>query len=122
MRVAISAEDDCGLASLVNPHFGRCPYFVFVDVNGQFVSRVEVLRNPCYGQHQPGEVPAFIHEQGADVMLTGGMGSRAVAYFREYGIEPVTGARGNVQQALADYLSGKLRGAGPCAESVEHGH
>ncbi|MGQ9556131.1 MAG: NifB/NifX family molybdenum-iron cluster-binding protein [Anaerolineae bacterium] len=122
MRVAISADENSGLASTVNPHFGRCPFFVFVDLNGRVVTNVEVRPNPYYGQHQPGQVPAFIRAQGADVMLTGGMGARAVAFFQECGIEPITGADGTVGEALSDYLSGRLRGAGACSESIEHGH
>jgi len=122
MRVAISADENSGLASRVNPHFGRCPFFVFVDLNGRVVTNVEVRPNPYYGQHQPGEVPAFIRAQGANVMLTGGMGARAVAFFQECGIEPITGAFGTAQQALSAYLNGELTGAGACRESLEHGH
>ena len=33
MRIAISVEDDNGLDSVISHHFGRCPYFVLVDVD-----------------------------------------------------------------------------------------
>jgi predicted Fe-Mo cluster-binding NifX family protein len=122
MRIAVSADDAQGLESRISAHFGRCPYYVLVDVEEQGIQRVEAIHNPYFGQHQPGQVPALIREQGADVMLTGGMGGRAVAFFQEYGIEPVTGAAGSVGQAVAAYLSGELKGAPPCSESVEHGH
>ncbi len=122
MRIAISADNDWGLESVVSPHFGRCPYFVLADLEGQEVKGVQTIANPFYGNHQPGQVPAFIHQQGANVMLTGGMGARAVAFFQQYGIEPVTGACGTVRTALEQYLRGELRGAAPCAESVRHGH
>lgn len=122
MRIAISADDERGLESVVSPHFGRCPYFVLVDLEGSQVKAVTAVPNPHYGNHQPGQVPAFIHRQGAEVMLTGGMGGRAVAFFWQYGIEPVTGAYGTVRNALEQYLSGRLQGAAPCAESVAHGH
>jgi len=55
-------------------------------------------------------------------MLSGGMGGRAVTFFRQYGIEPVTGAAGTVGQSIAKYLSGALTGTAPCDESVDHGH
>lgn len=122
MRIAVSADDGRGLESVVSPHFGRCPWFVLVDVEGQEVRDVRAIANPFYGDHQPGQVPGFVHAQGADVMLTGGMGGRAIAFFQEYGIEPVTGAYGTVRTALEQYLGGALRGAAPCAESVAHGH
>nr|HID14077.1 dinitrogenase iron-molybdenum cofactor biosynthesis protein [Anaerolineae bacterium] len=122
MRVAVSADDDRGLGSVVSPHFGRCPYFVLVDLEGREVKAVSAVPNPYYAVHQPGQVPGFIHSQGADVMLTGGMGGRAIAFFQRYGIQAVTGAYGTVRYALEQYLGGELRGAEPCHESIEHGH
>ncbi len=67
-------------------------------------------------------VPGFIHSLGANVMLTGGMGGRAIMFFQEYGIEGVTGAHGTVRQSVTHYLGGQLKGAAPCKESQEHGH
>ena len=122
MRVAISADDPNGLDSVVSPHFGRCPYYVLVDVEGQEVKAVQVVDNPYYGQHAPGAVPGFIHSQGVNVMLTGGMGRRAIGFFEQYGIEAVTGASGTVRHALKCYLDGQLQGAQPCHESIEHDH
>jgi predicted Fe-Mo cluster-binding NifX family protein len=122
MRIAISAESKNGLESFVSPHFGRCPCYILVDVEGQEVKAVTAIDNPYYGNHAPGQVPAFIHSQGADVMLAGGMGGRAVGFFQQYNIEPVTGASGSVRQALQSYLAGELHGIEPCAGSHDHYH
>ena len=122
MRIAISADDNRGLDSVVSPHFGRCPYYVFVEVDGHEVKQVDAVENPYYGYHQPGQVPGFIERQGANVMLAGGMGRRAIALFQQCGIEAVTGATGSVRRALEQYLGGALQGAAPCRESVAHDH
>lgn len=122
MRVVVSADDSNGLNSVVNPHFGRCPYYVLVDLDGREVRGVNVVENPYYEHHKPGQVPSFIQGQGANVMLAGGMGRRAIDLFQRYGIEAVTGASGRVQHALERYLGGALQGAEPCDESVAHGH
>jgi predicted Fe-Mo cluster-binding NifX family protein len=122
MRIAISADDRNGLDSVVSPHFGRCPHYIFVDVEGREVKAVHAVENPYYGQHSPGVVPGFIHSQGANVMLTGGMGRRAIAFFEQLGIEAVSGASGTVRRTLELYLGGQLRGVQPCRESIEHGH
>ena len=122
MRIAVSADDNRGLDSVVGPHFGRCPYYVFVDVDGCNVENVQVIDSPFFGQHQPGQVPGFIQQHGADVMLTGGMGHRAIGFFQQMGIEPVTGAFGSVRRALEQYLGGELQGAAPCKESTQHAH
>ena len=122
MRIAVSADDAQGIDSVVSPHFGRCPYFILVDVEDREVTEISAIENPFYGSHQPGQVPGFIREQGAEVMLTGGMGARAVSFFRQFGIEPVTGASATVRISLEQYLGGDLRGAEACKTSQEHGH
>ena len=122
MRIAISADNRNGLDSVVSPHFGRCPHYILVDVEGHEVKTVNVVDNPYYGQHSPGMVPDFIHSQDVDVMLTGGMGRRAIAFFEQLGVEAVSGASGTVRRALELYLGGQLRGVQPCRESIEHAH
>lgn len=122
MRIAVSTDTDQGLEAPVSPHFGRCPYYTLVDVEGQTITSVKTVPNPYYPDHVPGVVPEFIHMQGANVMLTGGMGQRAVAFFEQFGIQPVTGAGGTVREAVGQFLKGQLTGAAPCGESVAHAH
>ncbi|MEE9513510.1 MAG: NifB/NifX family molybdenum-iron cluster-binding protein [Anaerolineales bacterium] len=122
MRIAISAETNDGLSSLVAQHFGRCPYFALVNVEGAEVKTIQLIENPFFAGHEVGQVPEFIHEQKAEVMLSGGMGGRAIQFFDGYGIAVATGAAGTVSAALEAYFAGRLSGAAPCAESIEHGH
>ena len=122
MRIAVSADNNNGIESYVSPHFGRCPYFVLVDLDGPDVIAVNVIDNPHYGNHQPGQVPAFINSHNVEVMLTGGMGRRAIMFFEQFGIQAATGAAGTIRQALDRYFSGALLGAAPCRESIEHAH
>jgi len=122
MRIAVSAENDRGLDSPVSMHFGHAAYFILADVESRQITRVSAVANPFHGNHMPGQLPAFIHSQGAQVMLAGGMGQRAVEFFREQGIEIATGASGTVRQSLERYLDGGLHGAQPCADSGhQHG-
>lgn len=121
MRIAISAETNNGLESVVSHHFGRCPYFVLVNVEDQEVQDVQVIDNPYYEHHQPGMVPGFIHSQGAEVMISGGMGRRAIDFFEQFGIQTATGGSGTVSVALESYLNGDLTGAEPCRDGGRHG-
>ncbi len=120
MRIAVPAEGDGGITSTVSHHFGRCPFFVLVEVEEGTIGAVEKVDNPFFGSHAPGQVPGFLHEQNADLVLTGGMGQRALAFFAQYGIEICSGATGTVQEAVTAWLDGRLRGFEPCAESVRH--
>ena len=122
MRIAISAETNEGLKSQVAHHFGRCPFFALVEVEDNQIQSVNVIDNPFFAGHQPGQVPGFINEQNADVMLSGGMGGRAIQFFNQFDIKPATGASGTVEDAVICYLEGELKGASSCAESEAHGH
>jgi len=122
MKIAISTEEKNGLDSPISHHFGRCPYYVLVDMEGVSIATVTSIENPYFQQHKPGMVPEFIKNQGVDVMISGGMGRRAIDFFDQFGIQVATGAVGNVRMTLELYMDGKLQGATPCRESVEHGH
>ena len=115
MRIVIAAEDDRGLDGAVSMHFGRCPYYVLAEVAGGRLREHEVKENPLFGNHQPGGAPRYISELGANVILAGGMGPRAVEMFDGFGIDVATGVSGRVGDALRAYLQGDLKGIVPCA-------
>jgi len=117
LKIALASEEDKSLESTLAHHFGRCPYYVFVEVENGEIKNVKTKENPYFNSHAPGVVPEFIAKQGAKVIIAGGMGPRAIDWFRRLGVQPVTGASGRVKNVLNDYLAGKLSGAAPC----EHG-
>lgn len=120
MRIAVASDDGNGLDALISQHFGRCPYYTLVEVEAGEVKEVSVVDNPFYGSHgEPGQVPGFIHNEGAQVIIAGGMGSRAIGFFNQFGIETVTGASGQVRDALNSYSGGQFSGSEPCNEARE---
>ncbi len=122
MRIAISTEENQGLASKVAQHFGRCPFYVLIDVEEDEINTVSSIANPHFQSHAPGMVPNFINDQQVNVMISGGMGGRAIQFFQQFGIEVATGAAGTAQDALSAYLNGELSGGSSCKESEAHGH
>ncbi len=120
MRIAVPADSKNGLKSPVSQHFGRCPVFILLDVEEGRVTTVEEVDNPYYGRHEPGQVPAFIKEQGADVILVGGMGRRALAYFEQSGVKAVRGLGWTVEEALQGFIGGRLEDIEPCGKSMHH--
>lgn len=115
MRISVASEDQQGLDAQVGMHFGRCPFFTFVNVEGHEIQQVEVVANPFYTTHQPGQVPGFIHQQGGQMMIAGGMGGRAVSFFEQFGIQAFTGSMGTVKEAVELALGGELDVAAGCA-------
>lgn len=103
MKIAISTDDD-----FVSPHFGRCPLFTIVDIEDGKVVKREAVENPG---HQPGNIPQFLHQQGAECIICGGMGARAQGFFDELGIKTVVGVSGKISEAIEKLLKGTLEGA-----------
>ncbi len=116
--IAIASLDDKGLEGEVSGHFGRCPFYTLALTREGFASDAKVVPNPHYASHVPGQMPKFIKSLGADVILAGGMGPRAIRMFEDFGIEVVTGTMGTVGKVLDVYLAGKLTGIVPC----QHDH
>ncbi len=107
MRIAIPSEDDRGLESAVSQHFGRTAYYTFVDVEDKQVKDVRVERVPFEG-HAPGDLPEFVKKHGGNMVVAFGMGSRAVEFFRDMGIEVVLGASGRVGDVVTALIKQNL--------------
>jgi predicted Fe-Mo cluster-binding NifX family protein len=112
--IAVASEDQRGMQGRVSGHFGRCPSFTLVLVDGNQILSHRVEQNPHSNDHQPGAVPQFIKSLAVDVIIAGGMGLRAVQLFNLSGIDVATGAAGDVQSVIQDYLCGQLSGVVPC--------
>ncbi len=113
-KIALACEDNQGMNGQVSQHFGRCPYYLLIEVEGSEIKKTDAVDNPYYDNHIPGMVPKFINEQGVNVMIAGGMGPRAIDLFSDLGIEVVTGAVGNTENVLKAYLKGEISGVEPC--------
>jgi len=114
-RIAFACEEKNGLQSEMSMHFGRCPYFMMVDVDGKEVKNVQAVENPYFNGHVPGAVPQFINTQKVKVMIAGGMGPKAIDMFHGFGIEVATGVAGKLENVLKAYLDGKVSGTTACS-------
>jgi len=119
--IALPVESDDGLDSEVCQHFGHAAGFALVKVEAGRVLSCRIVSNPMAEQHQPGMLPGFIRSTGANVLLAGGMGPRAVDLLHGFGIEVATGAAGRVGDAVSAWLGGRLAGISPCDHSHDHG-
>ncbi len=110
MRIAIPLDND-----RVNMHFGHCAAFALYDVDDaakKTLSKSTVDAPP----HEPGLLPRWLHERGADVIIAGGMGPRAQELFAQNGIQVIVGAPPEpADDVVAAFLNGSLKaGANVC--------
>jgi len=110
IKIAVPVTNG-GLSS----HFGHCEQFVLYDVgsDGTTIDQEQRVTPP---PHEPGTFPRWLHEQGATVIIAGGMGSRAQSLFDQNGIRVVVGApSGEPELLVRDFLEGRLTtGANIC--------
>jgi predicted Fe-Mo cluster-binding NifX family protein len=108
MKIAIPLAD-----GKLTAHFGHCQEFALVDVEGSEITKKETLVPP---PHEPGVLPSWLHRLGADVIIAGGMGGRALSLFEQNGIKVVTGASAATPEELVrSYLDDTLEtGANVC--------
>ena len=102
MRIAISTD-----SGYVSAHFGRCPEFTIVEIQGNKVINKEVIPNPG---HTTGFLPKFLSEKGVSYVIAGGAGFRAQQFFNEFRIKLITGVQGEVDDVINRLLKGELKG------------
>ena len=87
-------------------HFGHCERMTLVDVEDGKIVGAEELTPP---EHQPGVFPGWVAQQGATLVIAGGMGTRARELFAEHGVEVVVGAPPlSPEEAVLRHLRGTL--------------
>ncbi|MFH1652553.1 MAG: NifB/NifX family molybdenum-iron cluster-binding protein [Pseudomonadota bacterium] len=104
MKIAIPLAD--GKLSM---HFGHCEEFALIEVDEHQKNILgrEILTDP---PHQPGLLPEWLAERGANVIIAGGMGSRAQGLFAEKNIKVVVGVTDSDPTAIVEhYLNDKLK-------------
>ena len=112
MKIAIASD-----GKYVSGHFGHCEGSTMYEVEDNQVKGKEFVENPG---HKPGFLPVFLNEIGVKVVISGGMGAGAIDIFNEKNIDVITGAKGNVVEAVTKFLAGDLISTGSVCHNHEH--
>ncbi len=112
MKIAVAA-----MGKTVAGHFGHCENFIFFDTADNKITAENSVANPG---HRPGFLPNFLADNGAEVIIAGGMGGGAVDIFNERGVEVIVGAQGDARNAVEAYLRGELKSTGSICHEHQH--
>jgi predicted Fe-Mo cluster-binding NifX family protein len=104
MKIAVSATGP-SLDAAVDPRFGRCPYFLFVETEDL---RFEAVKNGnvTLGGGAGIQSAQLVAEKGVECVLTGNCGPNAYRTLEAAGIQVVIGCSGTARQAVESYQSG----------------
>jgi predicted Fe-Mo cluster-binding NifX family protein len=107
MIVCVTSKGD-NLDAQLDPRFGRCHYFIFVDTN---TLAYEVIGNPNIDSTggagiQSGQLMA---DKKVEAVITGNIGPNAFQALNAAGINVMTGASGTIRDAIQAYEKGSLK-------------
>lgn len=106
MKAAVSASGKT-LDSQVDPRFGRCAYFVFVDPDSlefeAFTSESAMASGGASIQ-----AAQFVATRGAEVVITGHLGPNAMTTLKAADIKIYMATTGSVREAVEAYKKNGL--------------
>lgn len=101
-------------------HFGHCREFALVNVEENEIKNKEILVPP---PHEPGVLPKWLSELGANVIIAGGIGHMAVSLFEKAGIKVVAGAPvADPETLVTSYLNNTLTSGENLCSGGHEGH
>lgn len=107
MKIAISSTGT-GLDDNIAEVFGRCPHFIFAEIENKKVKKIEVVNNANAGQTTGAGITSakLVAQKGARAVIAKNIGPRALAVLEQFNIE-IFEAEGNINSAIRNYINKK---------------
>jgi predicted Fe-Mo cluster-binding NifX family protein len=108
MKIAISSTGE-GLESQVDARFGRCPYYVIVEIENKKIKNHKNVPNPAMTQGGGAGITAaqVVGNEKVDAVITVNMGPRSFGVLNQLGIDIYQGS-GKIADAVQQFIDGKL--------------
>ena len=110
MKIAVTYDN-----GEVFQHFGRTENFKVYEIEDNKVISSEVISSNGVGH-------GALADRNVKALICGGIGGGAINALTEAGIEVCSGASGDTDKAVEDYLNGKLIDAGQTCDHHGEGH
>jgi predicted Fe-Mo cluster-binding NifX family protein len=107
MKIAISSTGK-EMDSQIDPRFGRCSYFIFIDPETMEFEASENEGGMASGGAGP-QAAQLISQKGATVLITGNLGPNAASALSASGIKVYLVPGGTVKEVIESYKSGALK-------------
>ena len=110
MKIAISSSGEA-LDSLVDPRFGRCPFFMIAEVENKKIKNSKAIKNTAMLQGGGAGITAaqIIGNEKVEVVIAISFGPRAFGVLSELDIEMYQGIQGTVEENIQQLIDGKLK-------------
>ena len=106
MKVVISATGR-DLESTVDERFGRCRYFIIVETDDMSYETVDNV-NADLSTSAGIQAASYVANTGAEAVITGNCGPKAMQVFAETNIRIILGQQGTIKDVLQKFKDGAL--------------
>lgn len=119
MRVCVTATAP-QLDAEVDPRFGRCRFFLFVDPE---TMEFEAVENPNVQAAGGAGIQSaqLVANRGVQAVITGNVGPNAFSVLQAAGVRVITGASGTVRRVVEEYRAGRARATPGPTVGAHHG-
>lgn len=119
MKIVITSTDG-DIEAQFSPRFGRCAYFILVDIDTLVW---EAFRNSAADASGGAGTQAaqYIANQGAQAVISGHFGPKAYEALQVAGIQMFSAGAGKVQDLVDEFSAGRLEQVTTPGESGNHG-
>jgi predicted Fe-Mo cluster-binding NifX family protein len=109
MKIAISSTGK-DLESNIDARFGRCNYFLIVEIEDKKIKNFKAIENTGKDQMGGAGITAgeIVAKQKVDVVITVSLGPRAFSVFEQFGIKAYQG-EGKIKEVVQNFINGKLK-------------
>ena len=119
VKIVIPAEDETG--ETLSAHFGRAPYFAWYVVEDGQIKEDGVAKNTSDHFGGVGAPPETINSLGGEIVISLGMGMKAIQMFQKLGIAVLKGVGINSLENVKAFIRGGMEELTEgCLEG--HGH
>lgn len=105
-RVVIPVTDDNG--EVLHDHFGRAPFYAWFDIDDEELIETGVVPNDSEHFGGTGYPPERIKDLGGDVVITLGMGMRAIRKFQDADVAVLRSETREVEESLVKFINEEL--------------
>jgi predicted Fe-Mo cluster-binding NifX family protein len=107
MKIAVTAKTN-NLESEIDPRFGRCSYFLIIDIDTMSFESISNESSMVSGGAGI-QAAQTVAKAGVELVITGNMGPNAFQTLSAAGVMVFTGANGTIKDAVESYKKGKLK-------------